>query len=97
MIETLVVRPFGIDVSDTEVCKTLPWKIGRLFPWLFTETASVCFLDVGRGWRGWKTNGAFSSYALLKAIPSERPLGFHINRVLAWTANFIGASPTRDL
>ena len=54
MIETLVVRTFGIDVSDTKVSKELPWKIGRLFPWLFTETAPVCFLGVGRGWRGWK-------------------------------------------
>jgi glycosyltransferase involved in cell wall biosynthesis len=89
MIETLVVRTFGIDVSDTEVCKGLPWRIGRLFPWLFSETASVCFLGVGRGWRGWKTNGTFSSYALLKGIPYDRPLGFHINRVLAWSANFI--------
>jgi glycosyltransferase involved in cell wall biosynthesis len=44
---------------------------------------------VGQGWRGWKTNGAFSSYALLKAIPAEGPLVFHINRVLAWTANFV--------
>jgi glycosyltransferase involved in cell wall biosynthesis len=88
MIETLVVRTFGIDVSDSKVAKELPWKIGRLFPWLFTETASVCFLGVGRGWRGWRKNGSFSSYALLKAIPSDGPLVYHINRVLAWMANF---------
>jgi glycosyltransferase involved in cell wall biosynthesis len=90
MIQTLVVRTFGIDVSSSEVSKDLPWKIGRLFPWLFTETAPVCFLGVGRGWRGWKRNGLFSSYALLKAIPSDRPLLYHVNRVLAWIANFIG-------
>ena len=90
MIQTLVVRTFGVDVSSSEVSKELPWKIGRLFPWLFTETAPVCFLGVGRGWRGWKKNGLFSSYALLKAIPSDRPLLHHINRVLAWVANFIG-------
>jgi glycosyltransferase involved in cell wall biosynthesis len=89
MIETLVVRTFGIDVSDTEVSKELPWKIGRLFPWLFTETAPVCFLGVGRGWRGWKKNGSFSSYALLKAVPSDQPLAYHINMLLAWMANFI--------
>jgi glycosyltransferase involved in cell wall biosynthesis len=89
MIETLVVRTFGIDVSDTEVSKELPWKIGRLFPWLFAETAPVCFLGVGRGWRGWKRNGSFSSYALLKAMPSDEPLVYHINRVLGWIANFI--------
>lgn len=89
MVETLVVRTFGIDVSDTKVSKELPWKIGRLFPWLFTETAPVCFLGVGRGWRGWKRNGSFSSYALLKAIPSDRPVLYHINRMLAWIANFI--------
>jgi glycosyltransferase involved in cell wall biosynthesis len=87
--KTLVVRTFGIDVSDSEVAKDLPWKIGRLFPWLFTETAPVCFLGVGRGWRGWKKNRSFSSYALLKAIPSDRPLAYHINMVLAWIANFI--------
>jgi glycosyltransferase involved in cell wall biosynthesis len=85
-----VARTFGIDVSSSEVSKDLPWKIGRLFPWLFTETAPVCFLGVGRGWRGWKRNGLFSSYALLKAIPSDRPLLYHVNRVLAWIANFIG-------
>jgi glycosyltransferase involved in cell wall biosynthesis len=89
MIETLVVRTFGIDVSDTEVSRQLPWKIGRLFPWLFTESAPVCFLGVGRGWRGWKKNGTFSSYALLKAIPSDGPLLYHVNRVMAWMANFI--------
>jgi len=89
MIETLVVRTFGIDVSNTEVSKDLPWKVGRLFPWLFTKTAPVCFLGVGRGWRGVKKNGPFSSYALLKAIPSDAPLVYHINRVLAWLTNFI--------
>jgi glycosyltransferase involved in cell wall biosynthesis len=89
MMETLVVRTFGVDVSDTEVSKQLPWKIGRLFPWLFTEPVPVCFLGVGRGWRGWKKNGSFSSYALLRAIPSDRPLAYHINMVLAWIANFI--------
>ena len=85
----LVVRTFGIDVTNTEVSKELPWKIGRLFPWLFTETAPVCFLGVGRGWRGWRKSGSFSSYALLKAIPSDAPLAYHINRALAWIANFI--------
>src|ERR671924_2147748 len=89
MIQTLVVRTFGIDVSNIDVSKDLPWKIGRLFPWLFTETNHVCFLGVGRGWRGWKKNGLFSSYALLKAIPSDEPLVYHVNRVLAWIANFI--------
>jgi glycosyltransferase involved in cell wall biosynthesis len=89
MIETLVVRTFGVDVSNTEVCKELPWKIGRLFPWLFTETAPVCFLGVGRGWRGWKKKDSFSSYALLKAIPSDARWAYHINRVLAWIANFL--------
>jgi hypothetical protein len=44
MVKTLVVRTFGIDVPDTEAAKELRWKIGRLFPWCFTETAPVCFL-----------------------------------------------------
>jgi glycosyltransferase involved in cell wall biosynthesis len=89
MTETLIVRTFGIDVSNAEVRRALPWKVGRLFPWLFTETSPVCFLGVGRGWRGWKENGTLRSYALWKAIPCEGPLSFHVNRILAWTANFI--------
>jgi glycosyltransferase involved in cell wall biosynthesis len=89
MVKTLVVRTFGIDLSDNKVTNELFWKVGRALPWLFTEKTPVCFLGVGRGWRGWKKNGSFSSYALLKAIPSDRPVAYHINMVLAWIANFI--------
>ncbi len=49
MSETLVVRTFGVDVSDDKVASDLPWKIGRLFPWLFAKDVPVCFLGVGRG------------------------------------------------
>jgi glycosyltransferase involved in cell wall biosynthesis len=89
MVETLVVRIFGIDVSDPKVYNDLPWKIGRLFPWIFTDNVPVCFLGVGRGWKGWKENGPFSSHASLKAIPSDAPLPVHINKALAWVTNFI--------
>jgi glycosyltransferase involved in cell wall biosynthesis len=89
MIETLVVRTFGIDVSDTKASKELHWKIGRLFPWLFTENTPVCFLGVGKGWRGWKQNGLFSSHASVRAFPSDSRYLYHLNRFLAWVTNFI--------
>jgi len=89
MIETLVVRTFGIDVSDSKTSNGLHWKVGRLFPWLFTENVPVCFLGVGRGWRGWKQNGSFSSHASLRAIPSNSRYLYHVNRILAWVTNFI--------
>ena len=89
MIATLVVRTFGIDVSDSKASNELHWKVGRLFPWLFTENSPVCFLGVGRGWRGWRQNGSFSSHASLRAIPSDSRYLYHVNRILAWVTNFI--------
>jgi glycosyltransferase involved in cell wall biosynthesis len=89
MSETVVVRTFGVDVSDDKVVNNLPWRIGRLFPWLFAKDVPVCFLGVGRGWRGFRQNGSFSSYATLKAIPFDGPLTYHVNRLLAWFTNFI--------
>src|SRR5687767_3913289 len=89
MVETLVVRIFGIDVSDPKVYNDLPWKIGHHFPWIFTDNVPVCFLGVGRGWKGWKEKGSFTSHASLKAIPSDAPLFVHINKILAWVTNFV--------
>jgi hypothetical protein len=74
MLETLVVRTFGVDVSDDKVASDIPWKIGRLYPWLFAKDSPVCFLGVGRGWRGIRRNGSFRSHAALKAIPFDGPL-----------------------
>ena len=89
MSETLVVRTFGVDVSDDKVTSDLPWKIGRLFPWVFTKDVPVCFLGVGQGWRGFRQNGSFSSYAALKAIPFDGRVTYHVNQLLAWVTNFI--------
>jgi hypothetical protein len=63
MIETLVVRIFGVDVSDTEVCKTLPWKIVTIVSFLIPRSGSRM--------EGVEKNGSFSSYALLKAVRSN--------------------------
>lgn len=81
----LATLRFVPEVDREDVWEETKAKILRGFPWLLTENHKLCFLGVGRGWRGLSERGRVNSRAVLPATI----LG--LDALVTWIAHFVAA------